>query len=85
MLKQQKRPYSRTVTAVHDAILEDIAYPADIVGKRIRHRLEGNQVHQVYKVYLNKSEQSTFENKVDAFSKVFKKLTGKDAQFAFPH
>merc|ERR1712093_306265 len=32
-VKQQKRPYSRTVTAVHDAILEDVAFLADIIGR----------------------------------------------------
>jgi hypothetical protein len=31
--KLQKRPHSRTVTAVHDAILEDLVYPVDIIGK----------------------------------------------------
>ncbi len=82
VVKQQKRPYSRTVTAVHDAIMEDVAFPAEIVGRRIRHKLDGSQVH---KIVLNKNEQANFENKVDAFSKIYKKLTGRDAVFSFAH
>jgi small subunit ribosomal protein S7e len=39
--KKQKRPRSRTLTAVHDAILEDMVYPTDIIGKRLRVRLGG--------------------------------------------
>merc|ERR1711991_659097 len=79
-VKQQKRPYSRTVTAVHEAILEDIAYPADIVGKRVRHKLDGSQLH---KVILAKNEQANCENKTQAFSKVYQHLTGKNAVFSF--
>merc|ERR1712018_1076231 len=37
---KQKRPISRSVKHVHDAILEDCVYPAEITGKRIRHKID---------------------------------------------
>ncbi|XP_068636895.1 small ribosomal subunit protein eS7-like [Aristolochia californica] len=37
------RPRSRTLTALHDATLEDVVYPAEIVGKRVRYRLDGSK------------------------------------------
>merc|ERR1711993_31795 len=40
--QKQKRPRSRTLVAVHTAILDDLVYPAEIVGKRIRIRLDGS-------------------------------------------
>lgn len=48
--KRQKRPMSRTLTAVHDAILEDLVYPTEITGKRIRIRLDGSRLYKVYDV-----------------------------------
>ncbi|XP_055890086.1 40S ribosomal protein S7-like [Biomphalaria glabrata] len=78
---KQKRPRSRTLTAVHDAILEDLCYPAEIVGKRIRVKLDGSKI---IKVHLDKSQQNNVEHKLDTFTSVYKKLTGKDVTFEFP-
>jgi len=50
-IKQQKRPRSRTLTAVHDAILDDVVYPAEIAGKRIRFRLDQSKLIKVYVRY----------------------------------
>ncbi|XP_019755174.1 40S ribosomal protein S7 [Dendroctonus ponderosae] len=78
---KQKRPRSRTLTAVYDAILEDLVYPAEIVGKRIRVKLDGSSL---IKVHLDKTQQTTVEHKVDTFTSVYKKLTGREVTFEFP-
>lgn len=58
---KQKRPRSRTLTSVYDAILEDLVFPAEIVGKRVRVKLDGKQL---IKVHLDKNQQTTIEHKV---------------------
>nr|ALS04584.1 40S ribosomal protein S7 [Pseudodiaptomus poplesia]ALS04762.1 40S ribosomal protein S7 [Pseudodiaptomus poplesia] len=78
---KQKRPRSRTLTAVHNAILEDLVYPAEIVGKRIRIRLDGSRL---FKVHLDKTQQTNIEHKTETFASVYKKLTGKEVTFEFP-
>merc|ERR1711920_832876 len=78
---KQKRPRSRTLTAVHDSILEDLVYPAEIVGKRIRVKLDTSRI---IKVHLDKSQQNNVEHKTDTYTAVYKRLTGKDVTFEFP-
>lgn len=78
---KQKHPRSRTLTAVHDTILEDLVFPSEIVGKRIRVKLDGSRL---IKVHLDKAQQNNVEHKVETFSGVYKKLTGKDVNFEFP-
>nr|ACV20968.1 small subunit ribosomal protein 7 [Neodiplogaster sp. WEM-2009] len=79
--EKQKRPRSRTLTAVHDAMLNDIVFPAEIVGRRTRVKLDGKRIT---KVHLDKSQQMNVEHKVDTFTNVYKHLTGKDVVFEFP-
>ncbi|KAK7571955.1 hypothetical protein V9T40_014427 [Parthenolecanium corni] len=78
---KQKRPRSRTLTHVYDAILEDLVFPAEIVGKRIRVKLDGKQI---IKVHLDKTQQTNIEHKVETFASVYRKLTGRDVSFEFP-
>ena len=82
---------------MHTAILDDLVYPAEIVGKRIRLpnklsngtfvncqiriRLDGSRL---FKVHLDKTQQTNIEHKTETFASVYKKLTGKEVNFEFP-
>ncbi|KAF2325764.1 hypothetical protein GH714_036732 [Hevea brasiliensis] len=70
-----QRPRSRTCTAVHEAMLEDIVLPAEIIGKRARYRIDGSKI---MKVFLDPKERNNTEYKLDTFAAVYRKLSGKD-------
>lgn len=78
---KQKRPRSRTLTSVHEAMLGDLVYPADIVGRRTRIKLDGSRL---FKIHLDKSSQTQIDHKLETISGIYKKLTRKEVTFEFP-
>ncbi|GFH60852.1 RS7, ribosomal protein 7 [Chaetoceros tenuissimus] len=74
------RPRSRTLTAVQDAILEDIVYPTEIEGKRTRCKVDGSKT---LKVYLSAKDQANVEGRTATYASVYNKLTNKTVSFHF--
>jgi len=72
------RPRTRTLTNVHEAILEDVVFPTEITGKRTRVKMDGSKV---IKIFLDKKDKEQVEEKLSVFSSVYRQLTNKDAQF----
>ena len=70
--KTQKGPRSRTLTAVHAAILEDTVYPATITGKSTRVSLDGAK-HT--KIFLDPLDKEKVDSKLDAMAQIYHKLT----------
>jgi len=77
----QKRPRSRTLTAVHEKILDDMVYPTEIVGKRVRYLVGGNKIQ---KILLDSKDIQQIDYKLESFQAVYSKLTGKQIVFEIP-
>ena len=66
---------------MHDAILTDVVYPVEIVGKRTRTREDGSKV---LKVVLDEKERGGVDYRLDTYAEVYRRLTGKGVGFEFP-
>lgn len=75
-------------------------FPTEIVGKRTRVAVDGSKLLKVYVQSLNHArlkmsdvtslsfldakDATSLEYKLDSFSSVYRRLTGKDVVFEFP-
>ncbi|XVE92625.1 hypothetical protein REPUB_Repub01dG0114200 [Reevesia pubescens] len=75
-----QRPRTRTLTVVHEAMLEDIVHYVEIVGKRTRYRIDGTKM---MKVFLDTKEKNNMKYKMETIAAVYKKLMGKDVVFEY--
>lgn len=73
-------PRARTLRVVNENYLNDVVFPAEIVGLRTRVKLDGSE-H--LKVFLDPSERTNLESKLRSFTVAYKKLTGKTSEFLF--
>ena len=76
----KKVPRDRTLTAVFDAYLDDILYPATIVGKRIRYSVGKTRT---YKVLVDPLDKEVIEYKMDALTACYKALTNRKLEIQF--
>ena len=60
-----QQPRTRTLTVVHDAMLEDIVHPTNIIEKRTRYRIDGTKI---MKVFLDPKEKDNTEYKLETIA-----------------
>lgn len=76
-----KVPRDRTLTAVYDSYLDDIIYPATLIGKRIRYpKGKGRQ----FKIFVDPLDKEIINYKVQAITACYKSITNRELQVDFP-
>ncbi len=77
----KKVPRDRTLTAVFDAYLDDLLFPATIVGKRIRYPV--GKTTRTYKVFVDPLDKETIEYKLPAMIACYAALTNRKLEIEF--
>ena len=76
----KKVPRDRTLTAVFDGYLDDILYPATIIGKRIRYP---NGKTRTYKVQVDPLDKDIIEYKLPSMVACYRALTNRKLEIEF--
>ena len=77
----KKVPRDRTLTAVFDGYLDDILFPATVVGKRIRYPT--GKTTRVYKVLVDPLDKESIEYKLPAMVACYRALTNRKLEIEF--
>ncbi|AQK59324.1 40S ribosomal protein S7-2 [Zea mays] len=91
-----QRPRTRTLTPVHDGILEDVVFPVEIMRKRVRYPRWCQGHREIFwiqfmvwlisccKIFLDLKERNNIEYKLETYTPVYHSLCGKDVVFEYP-
>jgi small subunit ribosomal protein S7e len=74
------RPRSRTLKAVHAAILDDIVTPAAITGRSTRVTMQEGRRHRVF---IDPLDKDAVDAKLEAFSHAYARLTTHKVHFEY--
>ena len=77
---KQRRPFSKTLSAVNQALMDDVVYPNIITGKRVRFTKEGSEI---YKIIFSDRLKDQLKDRLAVMTSAYKKLTQKNLQFEF--
>jgi len=77
----KKVPRDRTLSAVFDSYLDDILYPATIIGKRIRYPV--GKTTRTYKVIVDSLDKESISDRLDAMKACYKALTNRKLDIEF--
>ena len=78
--RTQKRPFSRTLSSVQEALLTELLLPGIVISDRVRVRLDGTQLK---KVVIEKSKKQFLEKRAQAIKNAYKKLTTREIEISF--
>lgn len=76
----KKVPRTETLSAVYDTLLQDIVYPAVIVGKRVRFPKSKGRV---FKIQVDALDREHIEYKLNAIVAAYKALTNRELVVEF--
>ena len=76
----KKVPRDKTLTAVFDGYLDDILYPATIVGKRVRYPVGKTRI---YKVIVDPLDKELVESRIPAITACYKAITNRKLEIEF--
>ena len=76
-----KVPRDKTLTAMFDSYLDDLLFPATIIGKRIRY--PKGKCRQ-FKVLIDPIDKDTIEYKIPCITACYKALTNRPLEVEFP-
>ena len=76
----QKIPHNRTLTSVYEQLLEDLVFPAQVTGKRVRFASGGKQL---IKYHLNAEAESFVRPRAELIRQAYHDLTGRTIALEF--
>ena len=77
----KKVPRDRTLTAVFEAYLDDLLYPATIIGKRVRYPV--GSTNRTYKVIVDPLDKEIVNDRIEAIKACYKALTNRILDIEF--